>query len=165
MTLRRPTIVEIVIGIDPDVDRNGLAILDTTARCFTSVEAIAFPQLITTLYAAKQAYRDRTFRVLIEAGWLNRSNWHVKYRDSKAVAAAKGNNAGRNEEVGRKIAEMCQYWQIPHELIKPLTKVWKGRERKITAQELQSLTGWSQRTNQEMRDAALLAWVWAGLPM
>ena len=156
---------QIVIGIDPDVDRSGFAVLDTDSRQYVNVSALKFPELITALYAARNDYRDRSFRVIVEAGWLNRSNWHVKYSDSKAVAAAKGNNAGRNEEVGRLIAEMCRFWQIPHELIKPLTKVWRGRERKITAQELQSLTGWTRRTNQEMRDAALLAWVWAGLPM
>ena len=163
--IQRPRQIDIVIGIDPDVDRNGMAVLDTSTAQYMTIEAVPFPELITALYAAKSDYRDRSLRVVIEAGWLNRSNWHVKYCDSKAVAAAKGNNAGRNEECGRKIAEMCRFWQIPHELIKPLTKVWRGRERKITAQELQSLTGWTRRTNQEMRDAALLAWVWAGLPM
>ena len=41
----------------------------------------------------------------------------------------------------------------------------KGKDRKITAEELKAFTGVTGRTNQEGRDAALLAWEYAGLPI
>jgi hypothetical protein len=158
--------IDVVIAIDPDVERNGFARLDVATRKM-ELSAIPFPELIAYLRAHKHHYdsKDMTLRVVIEAGWLNRGNWHLNPRDTKAVIAAKGNQAGRNHETGRKIAEMCRYFEIPHELIKPLTKVWKGRERKISAREFNAITGYSGRTNQEMRDAGLIAWVWAGLPI
>ena len=64
---------------------------------------------------------------------------------------------------------MCEYWQIPYELIKPLplkaggVNLWKGKDGKITAGGLAQQPG--GRTNQEARDAALIAWTWAGLPV
>ncbi len=160
--------IQVVIAIDPDVDRNGVAYIDLSQpdRAL-QLSVLEFPLLIETLRNLKNllAQSDKTYRVLIEAGWLNHGNWHLNPRDSKAVIAAKGNHAGRNQETGRKIAEMCRFFGIEYELVKPLTKVWKGRERKISAQEFNAVTGFKGRTNQEMRDAGLIAWVWAGLPL
>ena len=52
-------------------------------------------------------------------------------------------------------------------LIKPLRKIWHGRDKKITHDELCQITKMInvRRTNQEERDAALLAWEHAGLPI
>lgn len=46
-----------------------------------------------------------------------------------------------------------------------LRKGWKGKDGKITHDELASFTGLMGRTNQDVRDAALLAWAFAGLPI
>ena len=43
--------------------------------------------------------------------------------------------------------------------------MWQGKDGKITQQEIASFTGITGRNNQEERDAALLAWVYAGLPI
>jgi hypothetical protein len=50
--------------------------------------------------------------------------------------------------------------------------MWKGRDGKITHEELQHLAiitdktnHITNKTNQEARDAALLAWEYAGLPI
>lgn len=43
--------------------------------------------------------------------------------------------------------------------------MWQGKDGKITAEELQHITGYDRRTNQDARDAALLAWVYGGLPL
>ncbi len=155
--------VRIVIGIDPDVDKNGVGYLDCETKKL-EVSSLSFPDLMDYLkYVQREAeVREIAFRVVIEAGWLNKAHWHLKPKDTKAGAAAKGNHAGRNHETGRKIEEMCKHWQIPYELIKPLPKDWKGADRKITHDELASFTGITGRTNQEGRDAALIAWVWAG---
>ncbi len=151
-----------VVAIDPDVDRNGVSRLDTISKRLT-IESLNFPQTLDYLHALKSS--DETARskviVLIEAGWLNHTHWHTKAGDSKRVIAAKGNSVGRNHEVGRKIAEMCEHWKIPYKLVKPLRKMWRGKDGKITAPELESLTGYKGRSNQEGRDAALLGWVWA----
>ena len=167
-----PTKPDIVIGIDPDADKNGVATLFRENRLLRAT-ALTFPETLDYIrYIHSQARANRqTVRVIIEAGWLNKTHWHVSYSDSRQAAAAKGNAVGRNHETGRKIAGMCQHWEIPHELIKPLAlkaggvNLWHGKDGKITAEELTAITGLKGRTNQEARDAALIAWTWAGLPV
>lgn len=126
------------------------------------VTALHSPSLSNTFVGG---HYGKNYIVIIEAGWLNKSNWHLSRKDTKAVAAAKGNSAGRNHETGRKIAEICQYYNIPHMLVRPLKKMWKGRDGKITREEIAAFTGITGRNNQEARDALLLAWEYAGLPV
>lgn len=167
-----PIKVDVVIGIDPDVKKSGCAFLEVATRKL-EISTLSFPDLLDYLrYVQRQAeVAHKNFRVIIEAGWLNKAHWHLTPKDTKQVAAAKGNAAGRNHEIGRKIVEICEHWQIPHELIKPLAlkvggvNLWKGKDGKITQEELASFTGIMGRTNQEGRDAALIAWNWAGLPI
>ena len=47
----------------------------------------------------------------------------------------------------------------------PLRKIWKGKDGKITDEEIKAFMPIIERTNQEERDAALLAWNEAGFPM
>lgn len=171
-TQKAPEKPQVVIGIDPDAEKNGVAFFDTETKAIEAT-ALTFPETLDYLrYAHSQAKAGgRRLRVYIEAGWLNKTHWHVAYKDSRQAAAAKGNAVGRNHETGRKIAEMCAHWEIPHELVKPLplkaggVNMWKGTDGKITASELQAITGIRGRTNQEARDAALIAWVYAGQPL
>ncbi len=163
---------DVIIAIDPDVDKNGVAFLEVESRKL-EVTSLTFPQLLDYLQSAKAMSEQtgQTYKVLIEAGWLNKSHWHVNPKDSRRLASAKGNSAGRNHEVGRKIAEMCKHWEIPYELIKPLALkvggayLWKGKDGKITHEELAYFTGLMGRTNQEVRDATLIAWSYAKLPI
>lgn len=153
---------DIIIGIDPDVDQNGVAFLDVASKLL-EIRTLSFPDTLDYLQVYAH-YHDNVL-VIIEAGWLNQSNWHLVCRDNRAKAAAKGNAVGRNHEVGRKLAEMCEHWNIPYRLVKPLKKIWQGKDKKITATELTTITGYKGRTSQEGRDAALLSWVAAKLPI
>ena len=169
--MMRQTITKVhtVIGIDPDVEKSGVASLECDTRRL-EVMTLEFPDLLDYLQWVKRTSEitGNGVMVVIEAGWLNKSNWHLSPKDTRAAAAAKGNHAGRNHETGRKIAEMCRHWQIPYRIVKPLAlkvggvPLWKGKDGKITQEELAALTGITGRTNQEGRDAALLAWVYAG---
>lgn len=160
---------DIYIGIDPDVEKSGVAELDAYSHTFKKLKAMTFPELLDYLAAnhfdcASSIVTPR-YLVVIEAGWLNKAHWHLTPRDTRAIAAAKGNAAGRNHEVGRKIAECCEAWGYPYKLVKPLRKCWRGKDGKITHEELAYFTHIEGRTNQEVRDAALLAWNEAGLPI
>lgn len=156
----------IVIGIDPDVEKNGVATVWPEIR-EVKVELLTFPELLAYLKRSAERYEaeGKAWKVVIEAGWLNPSNWHLNKKDTRASAAAKGKSAGRNEQVSRLLGEMCKYWGIPYEHVKPLKKIWKGHDGKITADELAQVIGRNIRTNQEGRDAALLAWHHADIPV
>ena len=152
------TLYMITIAIDPDVDKNGVAIYNKIDNQL-ELQSLTFGELVDYLLVLSN--KD-VCQIIIEGGWLNHSNWHLSYHDNKRVACAKGNAAGRNHEVGRKIAELCKHWNINHKVIKPLRKCWKGKDGKITHEEIKSVLNnmnikCPSRTNQEERDATLIA--------
>ncbi len=155
------------IGIDPDVDKNGVACIDLETRQVT-IQTLPFAQTLDYLQQA-QAHATANnipYKVIIEAGWMNQGNWHLRHFDGRAASAAKGCDQGRNEQTSRLLGEMCAHYGIPYEHKRPLPKCWQGKDRKITQEELEQVTGQKlKRTNQEGRDAALLAWDKAGFPM
>lgn len=165
----QPPKTDIVIGIDPDAEKNGVAFLDRRTKAIQAM-TLTFPETLDYIrYADSQAKAaGRTLAVVVEAGWLNKGHWHIGYNDSRQEAAAKGNAVGRNHETGRKIVEMCEHWGMRVVQMRPLplrvgrANLWRGKDGKITAEELAAITGLRGRTNQEARDAALLAWTWAG---
>ena len=156
-----------IIAIDPDVERSGVAELHVEAQML-EVTTLAFPALMDYLQHIKHQFADQGERVcvVVEAGWMNASNWHTAKVKSIAAAAKTGQNTGRNHETARKIAEMSRHYGLTTEEVKPLKKCWRGTGSKITQEELEYMTGkLDRRVSQDARDAALLAWWFAGLPI
>ena len=174
------SIYQTIIGIDPDIDKNGVAVIDRETRT-CEVFSLTFPEVIdkvrglygltTEKEAFKVAHRSALpFIVLVEAGWLNKGNWHIseskngKYSPS-AWAAAVGKSDGECSAVSKKLIQTLEYMEIPVQAVKPLRKCWKGKDRKITHEELvREMAVYRirfpyKRTNQETRDAALIALV------
>ena len=87
------------------------------------------------------------------------------------MSAKKGYDVGCNHETGRKIVEVAQSTLLEVKEKFPLRKIWKGKDGKITHGELVALFEGSGivcntgRSNQEKRDAALLALDASGMPM
>ncbi len=157
---------DLIIGIDPDVDKNGVAFFNTSTKALF-VDSFAFPKCIDRIsetISCNINIGKRTL-VVIEAGWKNKSNWHFTSHDSREIIAKKGEGVGRNQETGRKIIECLQYNNEGIEIVEqaPLRKCWMGKDGKITHKELKTLCEMSgiyfneTRSNQEQRDAALLA--------
>lgn len=157
----------IIIGIDPDTSRSGIATLDTKTRRL-QVQMLTFPLLLESLKEQHETAKSKgqDFKVVIEAGWMNHGNYHIKRWQGKQGIASLGVDQGRNEQVSRTIGQMMEYWGIPYEFKRPLPKCWHGADRKITKEEIEEITLQKLgRLNQEGRDAALLAWDYAELPM
>lgn len=153
-----------IIGIDPDKEKSGVAFLKPKTRQL-EVTNLTFPMLLDYLQHAKKV-RDESGEslvVVIEAGWMNAKSCFHTAQGKSAEKIAK--DVGANHETGRKIIEMCKHYGIEVVQHIPLVKCWKGKDRKITHEELASFTGLTGRTNQDARDAALLAWVFANLPI
>lgn len=164
---------QIIVGIDPDVEASGIGIIDTTA-CELTVDytVLPLPKLVERLQSIVLQEKIHPVRIFIEAGWLNKGNWHLAPRDTKQVAAAKGRQAGRNHQLGLDLCTLLDHQGIPHTEVLPLIKCWKGKDRKITHEELDAIVRWvngtglpRKRSNQEERDALLLAWEKSGLPI
>lgn len=156
--------IDYIIGIDPDVDRNGYAFIDVDTGKVT-VDTATLPVLLDMVDVIQSTAlaTEKHLKVVVEAGWLNAPNWHLGFRDTKQMAAAKGKSLGRNHQRGMDIIELLKYRGIDVEGVPPLDKVWRGKDRKITHAELVRIVGEVKHTNQEGRDAALLAWVHSGI--
>lgn len=156
-----------IIGIDPDCDKSGITELHVKSK-FVNITTLSFPLLVDYLRTMKEEFVDRqgeSVVVVVEAGWMNESNWHATH-STPAAAAKIGQNTGRNHEVARKIAEMAKHIGLEVDEVKPLRKCWKGKEGKITQEELSKIVGGiDKRLNQDARDSCLLAWLYAGLPI
>lgn len=156
---------DVIIGIDPDVDRSGVAYLDTHTLDIKAV-SLDFPNLIDYLVYAHGALsaQNRKLVVVVEASWqVVKSNYHAHYgRAGEAIAR----KVGANHQVGKLIIEMCQHKNIECEEMYPLKKMWRGKDGKITDSELKQFCKLSKsRTNQEERDACLIAWCWGNFPI
>lgn len=153
---------KIIIGIDPDIDKSGVATINTESRN-VQVECLSFPELVERFRTLQD--KDNIV-VVVEASWVYETNWHKRVGDSRNVTASKGYDVGRNHEVGRKIVECAQFYNIEVKEKRPLRKSWKGPDGKITHEELAYFVkGLPSRTNQEKRDAVLLAWDEAAYPI
>lgn len=163
---------DVIIAIDPDIDGSGVAVVEPAERMMV-LHQLTLPELVDFFRESKCMYEKlgATYVVVVEASYLISANWHLDWKDSQRKAAAKGKQVGRNHEIGRQIVEFCKHLSIPYEEKLPLTKCWAGKDGKITKEELnQLLDGMgfarlSGATNQEKRDAALLALDRSGLPL
>lgn len=141
----------LIIGIDCDVDKSGVAFLqDGELHLFN----LTFPQLMRSLKENQEFLK----KVVIEAGWLNKSVWHLPYSLSRMsasqahrVGAETGRRVGMNHCTGKLIAEMCEEMGIDYILVKPTRS-------KLNAEQFKKMTGYVGQTNQETRDAGALVW-------
>lgn len=139
----------IKIGIDPDTEKSGVALINGDRL---ELHALTFFELFDFL---KECLRlkgeSEKIIVVVEAGWLNKGNWHTKDKGSSALNAKIGQRTGANHEAGKKIVEMIEYLEIPHKLVKPT-------KSKVNDKLFKSITKIEGRTNQEKRDAMMLIW-------
>ena len=158
---------DIIIGIDPDVDLSGVARVDVADKRVWA-DTLPFPLLLEYILTVKEVERlkGKKLLVVIEASYLLSHNWHLKPSDTPRVAAKKGENVGRCLELGKKLVEMLTHYGIDVKEQLPLKKIWNGPDGKIKHDEIVFMTKWEKkRSNQEQRDAILLAWNESGLPM
>lgn len=149
------------IGIDPDVTNSGVCVWNAETQ---TIERLCCLPFFGKRHSGEFAARDGLFdcltyyattndpgdvRVVVDAGWLNRSNFHARANENQRVNAQIGERTGANHETGKKIIEMCEYLELPCELHRPTRS-------KIGAGYFAHITGCKGRTNQEERDAAML---------
>ena len=166
---------KLIIGIDPDTSKSGYCeIMITDDNILLQYGAYSFSVIVMEIFKRIKDYQDigsllYDIEIYVEAGWLVKpSNYHTPYYAKKSVSDTIANGVGRNAETGRKIIEMAKYYGLNVIEAYPLKKIWGADHRqKISAKELKILTGGlvSTQTNQDTRDAILLAWDKARLPM
>ncbi len=143
--------MKIVIGVDPDSDKHGVAIYVDANLC--DLAGLSRVDLIKRAIS----YRDKGCDVLfsIEDVMANQSTWRARGAVSKAVAAKMGHGIGR-------------LYQALHELIRDLeangfefnlhkvSSNWKDAAGKKLFEQA---TGWNSRSNEDTRSAAWFGWL------
>ena len=148
---------KVIVAIDPDVKQSGVAQIQDGVINVFRMSLIGMVEYLQTL---KLSYSNLT--VVVEAGWKNKATWHL-FQANNAKAAFIGRAVGANHTIGKQIVEVCKHFGINVVEQKPLRKRWSGSNGKITHEELAEvlktykLQGLPKRTNQDERDAALLA--------
>lgn len=157
------------IGIDPDVDGSGVAFLEVDRApgqrpvISLTLQNVTFADLI----ARFKEWADDTItpKIVVEAGYLNGTNWHIPNKCGTRAAAEIGRRTGRNHQIAIDMIDVARSFGLDVIEQRPFAKCWKGKDRKITHEEFAKITGYQKRNNQETRDAGLLAWITAGLPV
>lgn len=122
-----------IIGIDPDVEKSGVAIL-TLEPYSIKLKSMSFSEIVDFAYDSVADKDDMRF--VVEGGWINHSHFHLSNATRAYMAARMGNDVGRNHETGRKIIEVLEHLGYDVVVQKPLKKIWGGKDGKITKQEL-----------------------------
>lgn len=147
--------MNLIVGIDADIDKNGLAIYNKETKEL-NYQAIRFFDLQRWFIANK----ENIHQVKVEAGFLNKP---ANFRKTKIqnVSNEISRRVGINHAVSLLIVQMLEDLQINYKLSKPLLKKWKGLGGKITHEELVQLLRplgieMGKKSNSDQRDAILI---------
>lgn len=169
----------LLIGIDPDTQASGWACLDLSTRTL-HLETIPFFDIVRLLDEWKSEVEEKyldeeySYRFVLEDVWSTSANWHLSRLDSRQVIAKKGYSVGRCAMLGELLRDCITDHGFPLICQHPLAKIWGGRDRKITHEsfviqcKIHRITlddKHLKRTNQEERDAGLLAMYHLGTPI
>jgi len=135
------------IGIDPDLKKSGFAVWHKRIKTLElSVEN--FFDATVMIHSYHEAPNVKLI-VFIEAGWLNKKS---NYRPglTPAVRENIAKKVGQNHAVGQLFVEFCEINEINFRTVKPTMS-------KIDAKTFNRITGYKGFSNQEKRDAGMLA--------
>lgn len=158
----------LIVGIDPDIKESGWAVVNKQQKKVTDVTRLPFFELTDAmeLLVEVASMANKTVHFVIEAGHLTKGNYHLTEGESKKMASNMGERIGASKQVGRLLVEFCKKNKLNYIEKLPLAKCWQGPKKKITQWEIeQVMTDFPKVSNQEERDAALLAWTHAKLPI
>ena len=136
----------IYIGIDCG-DHTGFAVWDSEAYAFTRIETLKIWQALAEAYKINAAHNGKVKIVFEDA---RQRKWIPNMGSFR-------NEIGRAKGAGS-VERDCSIWEdfladigIPCEMVAPKNNVTKLRQEAFS-----NLTGWTQRTNEHERDAAML---------
>ncbi len=137
-----------IIGIDPDLDKNGVAI--THDGKIIALEALMFPVL---LELAEQYKATSTF--ILEDVEFDKPTY-IRPGTNAAMMRKISQNVGQVKGTARQLFNCLEYMGCKVKKVKPLAGSVK-RKAKKDAKYFNQVFGWTGPTNEDKRDAAMLA--------
>lgn len=156
-----------IIGIDPDSKASGVAKLDLGKRelLLGTQPFYSLIDMLHDIHESDLVIKRRTL-VVIENAYSTSHNWHYSPNDTRGTIAKKGYSVGLCAQTYHLLKQCLEMKGLDFIEQLPLTKIWRGGGGKITHEELvghckrNRVTlhpSSANRSNQEERDAALLA--------
>ena len=157
-----------IIGIDPDSKASGVATLDLATRelLLSTQPFYSLTDMLQDIKESDVVLNGRKTLVVIENAYSTSHNWHYSPYDTRGTIAKKGYSVGLCAQTYHLLKQYLQMNGIDFIEQLPLTKIWRGGGGKISHEELVGHCKRNQvtlhpssekRSNQEERDAALLA--------
>lgn len=140
----------IVIGIDPDSDRMGLAVYfdKNLSICTTAT----IPELITEYLPELQKQGDIMFS--IENVLAQNFVYHRNVKAKKVVQGAVSLSIGRCQQNQKELMRWIEHYDLPCIAYTPTSGNWA--DNKVL---FERVTGWKGRSNSESRSAAYFGWL------
>ena len=138
----------LVVGIDPDLVKSGVAV--ARGGSLVHIDALSFPDLLRFV---KEMAPDQPV-VIIEDVETDSTTYHRGGTNARQHARI-AQNVGQVKGVKRVLVECLIAEGVNVEQVKPLRGPIK--RAKNDAAYFNKITGWTGRTNEDKRDAALLA--------
>lgn len=153
-----------ILGIDPDVEKSGFAMLNCATRKFEYAGALSMPDSVKYLDWVASELGGKVVVVIEDSD--QSTNYHYCRTDRQPIVFAKGRSVGMCHATLRHLHEIAESYGLHCVMMRPLRKSWKGANGKITQEEItQFIDSLPNRCNQEVRDCALLAWCFADYPI
>jgi hypothetical protein len=157
-----------IIGIDPDSKASGVATLDLEKRelLLSTQPFYSLTDMLQDIKESEVVLNGRKTLVVIENAYSTSHNWHYSPNDTRGTIAKKGYSVGLCAQTYNLLRVYLQMKGLDFIEQLPLTKIWRGGGGKISHEELvghckRNLVtlhpSSEKRSNQEERDAALLA--------
>ena len=134
----------LIVGIDPP---KGIAAIDENGKIVKMLTAKDTSGIFEWLNDNKQAIK----KVYIEQPW----GVGTKRGRGKSVGVQKriAANVGQSYQKSMSIGSFCKAMKIPYELVHP-NKILTKMDKRL----FHKMTGWTDRSNEHNRDAAVLIW-------
>lgn len=142
----------LVIGIDPDLVKSGVAV--SFNGSLSQLYALSFPELLE-FAKAKHVEHGNRVEFIVEEVEADKTTYNRKKTNEHQMRKI-AQNVGQVKAVKRVLVECLQHEGIPVRLVRPLRGEYK-KQAKNDAKYFNRITGWTSGSNQDKRDAALLA--------
>lgn len=131
-----------VVGIDPGQNTGTALYVNGNLTIMQTIEPIDIQTFILTSHADLFVFEDSRLQ---SAVWVPSKN--------KAVANNIARKIGQVDALCSLIEETCNRYEIKFMRVSP-----KAKGGKMNAEDFNKLTGYTARSNQHERDAAMVAW-------
>jgi len=141
--------MSIVIGVDPDSKKHGIAIYKDGK--LDDLLMMSLPEIVDDLFQTESLGHALW---AIEDVNTNKFVYGRNQHASKAAQSKIAMGVGKCQQAQTEIVRMLDHYGIDYKLIKPQRGNWAKNKA-----QFEKVTGWTGRSNEDTRSAAYFGWL------